>query len=85
MKRRILAALALLLLCAAGACRGPALPPPPEAADFRRPAEQWLREESVRLLRDYVRLDTTNQTRGEKDGAEFLKDLQALRDLGKCA
>ena len=27
----------------------------------------------MRLLRDYVRIDTTNETKGEREGAEFLK------------
>ena len=40
--------------------------------DVKRPAEAWLAEEPVRLLRDYVRIDTT-LGRGEKEGAEFLQ------------
>lgn len=74
MKRLLLATLALAVLCAAWACRGgTAPPPPPEAADMKRPAEEWLRDEAVRLLRDYVRIDTTTETRGEREGAAFLK------------
>lgn len=73
MKRLLLAALALLVLCTSWACRRTALPPPPEAADMKRTAEEWLRDEAVRLLRDYVRIDTTNETRGEREGAEFLE------------
>ena len=30
---------------------------------MKRPAEEWLREEPVRLLRDYVRIDTTPRRR----------------------
>jgi acetylornithine deacetylase/succinyl-diaminopimelate desuccinylase-like protein len=71
--KRLLAAFALPLLCAVSSCRGPALPPPPEGADVKRPPEEWLRDEAVRLLRDYVRIDTTNETKGEREGAEFLK------------
>jgi acetylornithine deacetylase/succinyl-diaminopimelate desuccinylase-like protein len=37
-----------------------------------RSPEEWLKRESVRLLWDYVRIDTTD-VRGEKPGAEFLK------------
>ena len=36
-----------------------------------RPRE-WLRLEPVRLLRDYVRLDTTDE-KGEEEGARFLQ------------
>jgi hypothetical protein len=43
-----------------------------EAADQRRPEEEWLREEPVRLLRDYVRIDTT-PAKGEREGVEFLR------------
>jgi acetylornithine deacetylase/succinyl-diaminopimelate desuccinylase-like protein len=42
-------------------------------ADQTRPAQEWLKEEPVRLLRDYIRIDTTSETKGEKAGAEFLK------------
>ena len=41
-------------------------------ADALRPAAEWLRLEPVRLLRDYIRLDTTDET-GEQKGAEFLQ------------
>ncbi len=69
MRRIFAAGLALPLLWACA--RKPAAPPA-ELSDVRRPAEEWLREESVRLLRDYVRIDTT-PARGEKEGAEFLQ------------
>ncbi|MEP6995722.1 MAG: M20/M25/M40 family metallo-hydrolase [Acidobacteriota bacterium] len=74
MRRRLALGIALLLAGAGSACRGK-MQPPPEGADIKRPAQEWLREESVRLLRDYVRIDTTNPTKGEKPGAEFLKDF----------
>ncbi len=73
MKVRRLAA--VLTLIAAGACRR--TPPPislQEATDLKRPASEWLREESIRLLRDYVRIDT-RPSRGEREGAEFLKRI----------
>ncbi len=43
-------------------------------ADLTRPAEKWLEIESVRLLRDYVRIDTTAEP-GEEEGAKFLRNL----------
>jgi acetylornithine deacetylase/succinyl-diaminopimelate desuccinylase-like protein len=41
-------------------------------ADVTRPPEKWLEIESVRLLRDYIRIDTSIG-RGEEEGARFLK------------
>jgi acetylornithine deacetylase/succinyl-diaminopimelate desuccinylase-like protein len=41
-------------------------------ADVTRAPEKWLEIEPVRLLRDYVRIDT-RQERGEQEGAEFLE------------
>src|SRR6266542_3720945 len=41
-------------------------------ADATRPPAEWLRSEPVRLLRDYVQLDTTDET-GEEEGAKFLR------------
>ncbi|HKD19352.1 MAG TPA: M20/M25/M40 family metallo-hydrolase [Thermoanaerobaculia bacterium] len=70
LRRSLLAA-----LIAAGACRR--APPPltrQQAADVTRPAEDWLREEPVKLLRDYVRIDT-RPAHGEREGAEFLKRI----------
>lgn len=43
-------------------------------ADILRSPEKWLEMEPVRLLRDYVRIDTRHE-RGEQPGAEFLKRL----------
>ena len=45
-----------------------------EAADQTRPPAEWLQEEPIRLLRDYVRIDTT-PAKGEKAGVEFLRDF----------
>jgi acetylornithine deacetylase/succinyl-diaminopimelate desuccinylase-like protein len=70
MKRMLAAVAALPLLWACA--RKPAASRPSELADVKRPAEEWLREEPTRLLRDYVRIDTT-LGRGEEDGAEFLR------------
>ena len=50
-----------------------------EAADQTRPAEEWLREEPVRLLRDYVRIDTSPEQGASAPGAEFLSGLLRLR------
>jgi acetylornithine deacetylase/succinyl-diaminopimelate desuccinylase-like protein len=41
-------------------------------ADLKRLPEEWLRLEPVRLLRDYVRLDTTDE-KGEEEGASVLQ------------
>jgi acetylornithine deacetylase/succinyl-diaminopimelate desuccinylase-like protein len=46
----------------------------PEEADLTRPAAEWLALEPVRLLRDYVRIDTT-EDKGEREGALFLQRL----------
>lgn len=73
MRRGLWTAMALLLGIVA--CRPKPLPVPPEGPDIRRPVEEWLREEPIRLLRDYVRIDTTNETRGESEGASFLKSF----------
>jgi len=65
--------LALAALALACACRRA---PPPittrEAADLKRSPEEWLREEPIRLLADYVRIDTRTQ-KGEREGALFLQ------------
>ena len=71
MKRAaIAAAAALLVLCACK--RAPAALTVSQAADLRRPASEWLSEESVRLLAEYVKIDTT-AGKGERAGVEFLK------------
>lgn len=73
MKRLLAVGLALPLVWAACA-RKPEAPDPSASVsqDVKRPAQAWLAEEPVRLLRDYVRIDTT-LARGEKEGAEFLQ------------
>jgi acetylornithine deacetylase/succinyl-diaminopimelate desuccinylase-like protein len=65
--------LAVVLCALAAACsRGPSPLTRTEAADIRRSEADWLREEPVSLLRDYVRIDT-RPSKGEKEGAEFLR------------
>jgi acetylornithine deacetylase/succinyl-diaminopimelate desuccinylase-like protein len=68
--RTSVAALALAL----SACRREQPNVNPEEADLTRPASEWLAIESVRLLRDYVRIETV-ASRGEREGALFLKNL----------
>jgi acetylornithine deacetylase/succinyl-diaminopimelate desuccinylase-like protein len=41
--------------------------------DQVRPTAEWLQNESVRLLRDYVRINTDSRGPGEIDGALFLQ------------
>jgi acetylornithine deacetylase/succinyl-diaminopimelate desuccinylase-like protein len=65
----------LLLVAAACSRREPARPKISLETDQTRPAAKWLEDERVRLLRDYVRIDTTSEGRGEKQGAEFLKEF----------
>lgn len=43
-----------------------------EAGDLTRPAAEWLQLEPVRLLHEYVRIDTS-PAHGEAAGAEFLR------------
>jgi acetylornithine deacetylase/succinyl-diaminopimelate desuccinylase-like protein len=76
MRRFLLAG--CVLLVAAAACRRERAAPPPitpsEAADLKRPPAEWLREEPIRLLADYVRIDTRAE-KGEREGALFLQRL----------
>jgi acetylornithine deacetylase/succinyl-diaminopimelate desuccinylase-like protein len=71
MRARQLAAVATLIILVAGCCREKKRAVSLEA-DRTRSAAEWLRSEPVRLLRDYVRLDTTEEA-GEEEGAWFLK------------
>lgn len=68
------AALAALAALWALGCsrRGPDLVP--EEKDLTRPAAEWLALEPARLLREYVRIETTAE-QGERAGALFLKQL----------
>jgi len=71
MRTRRLSVLALLLLLEGG-CHKQKNRPPSVESDQTRPASEWLKLEPVRLLRDYVRLDTTDET-GEEEAALFLR------------
>jgi acetylornithine deacetylase/succinyl-diaminopimelate desuccinylase-like protein len=75
LKRACVAAFAIAAVLLP-ACRHAEKPVTDTAADQTRPAAEWLREEPVRLLSDYVRIETT-QARGERLGAEFLQRLFA--------
>ena len=73
--RRLLSVTALLVLvCACARKNAPPEVPELELRDVKRPAEEWLRQEPIRLLQEYVRYDTTAD-RGEEDGAEFFRRL----------
>ena len=61
------------LLFLAGACERKK-PQSQVEADLTRTPEKWLETESIRLLRDYVRIDTSIG-HGEEEGARFLKDF----------
>jgi acetylornithine deacetylase/succinyl-diaminopimelate desuccinylase-like protein len=68
----LVAAFSLVL---AGGCSRRNEPPPitkAEAENATRSPESWLSEEPVRLLRDYVRIDTSLD-HGEEKGTEFLR------------
>jgi acetylornithine deacetylase/succinyl-diaminopimelate desuccinylase-like protein len=49
-------------------------------ADLTRPPAVWLTLEPVRLLRDYVRIDTTDG-KGELQGAQYLRNLFACAGI----
>ena len=73
--KRWLAAALLLPIGGVWACARKTDKPDPqslELKDVKRPEEDWLRQESIRLLQDYVRIDTTPSS-GEEIGAEFLR------------
>ncbi len=74
MKTVALRAIAALVLLAAFGCRRKTAPLVPEGKDLTRPAAEWLAMEPVRLLRDYVRIDTRVEN-GEREGALFLQRL----------
>ncbi|MGH9443639.1 MAG: M20/M25/M40 family metallo-hydrolase [Thermoanaerobaculia bacterium] len=75
--RKLFAALALLAVMAVSCRRGrPAersLELPDWQPEMARTPARWLEEEPIRLLRDYVRIDTRNPPGRERPGAEFLK------------
>ena len=69
----LLASIVPILALAAVSCSR-AGKPSRIVSDQTRPAEEWLKLEPVRLLRDYIRIDTS-QAKSEEAGARFLKDL----------
>jgi acetylornithine deacetylase/succinyl-diaminopimelate desuccinylase-like protein len=72
--RRFLAAAVLALLALAPGCRKHPRIRSAIERDQVRPASEWLAMEPVRLLRDYVRIDTTSREGpGEREGALFLQ------------
>jgi acetylornithine deacetylase/succinyl-diaminopimelate desuccinylase-like protein len=72
MRRRLAGILWLLLLCAPACSRRSPIRSQVER-DQVRPAAEWLQLEPVRLLRDYIRIDTTSRGVGEEKGAVFLQ------------
>ena len=70
--RKTLAILALAVLALSCRRPHPRIRSPIEL-DQVRPAAEWLRDENVRLLHDYIRIDTTSRTVGEREGALFLQ------------
>jgi acetylornithine deacetylase/succinyl-diaminopimelate desuccinylase-like protein len=70
----LLAALSLLLTLAAGAACAKRKDPNPERSDLIQTPEEWLAREPIRLLRDYVRIDTSEEA-GEEEGAKFLRSI----------
>jgi acetylornithine deacetylase/succinyl-diaminopimelate desuccinylase-like protein len=75
--KRLVAAAALLSILFTGACSRRREPPPITKAEVEiatRSPEAWLSDESVRLLRDYVRIDTSLD-HGEEEGTEFLRNF----------
>jgi acetylornithine deacetylase/succinyl-diaminopimelate desuccinylase-like protein len=74
-RRLTAAAVAVLLTLVPASCSRRRSPPPVTKADVKiatRSQESWLSEEPVRLLRDYVRIDTSLD-HGEEKGTEFLR------------
>ena len=75
--RRLAAAAGCALLLLGSGCSKKERPAPiaaQEEADQTRPADQWLAEEPVRMLQEYVRIDTS-PGKGEQAGAEYLHRL----------
>ena len=71
--RRVIGLVLIGLLVFAGGCERKK-PESQITADLSRSPEKWLEIESVKLLRDYVRIDTTLE-HGEEEGARFLANF----------
>jgi acetylornithine deacetylase/succinyl-diaminopimelate desuccinylase-like protein len=75
----VLLALVSLVFCRE---RSRPVPMPDWQYEISRSADRWLRDyPEVRLLRDYVRIDTTNPPGNERRGAEFLRDELACEGI----
>ena len=74
MKKALLSAACLAALLAGACSRKAAKAPWFSEKDLTRSASEWMKEEPVRLLHEYVRIDTTEE-KGEEAGALFLKRL----------
>jgi acetylornithine deacetylase/succinyl-diaminopimelate desuccinylase-like protein len=66
--------LASVVILAACGRKPPELALPEWQPEIARTPERWLEEPSIRLLRDYVRIDTTDPPGRERPGAAFLKE-----------
>jgi acetylornithine deacetylase/succinyl-diaminopimelate desuccinylase-like protein len=73
MKRSILLAASLLAAFVVAGCKSKDKERPLVSKDQLRSPEEWLKTESVALLRDYVRIPTRPELDGEEAGAAFLK------------
>ncbi len=73
-RKRTFASGLLLAVVAAAACSREKRPVSRIESDTTRPAAEWMKIEPVRLLRDYVRIDTS-QGKTEETGARFLGRL----------
>lgn len=87
---RRICTLFVLFIGALAACRRKSTQPtlPEWQPEIARTPERWLQEPSVRLLRDYVRIDTTDPPGRERPGAEFLKeylDCEGIASQLVCA
>ena len=78
MRRRLAGIVWVLLLCAPGCSRRPPIRSQVER-DQVRPAAEWLQLEPVRLLRDYIRIDTTSRGVGEEEGSSLSSEVLRLR------
>ncbi|MGE5276950.1 MAG: M20/M25/M40 family metallo-hydrolase [Acidobacteriota bacterium] len=74
LRKRFRASGLLVALATALACSREKRPVSRIESDTTRPAAEWLKLEPVRLLRDYVRIDTS-QGKTEEAGARFLGEL----------
>ncbi len=70
----------LACLVAWGCRRAEKVPAATAEKDLTRAPEEWLREEPIRLLRDDIRIVTT-EARGEREGAEFLQRIFDCADI----